>query len=385
MNKTTQEFQLKPGMNLDNKYQLVEQIATGGMNSVIWKAQALNPTTPYTKYSNPYVALKIITLKQDDKNNNEQTQGLQRELFATNAAASQNSDVFCSIYDFFWINNNQTFCIVMEYVDGLQMDKYLKKKGLLPVVEAMDIYEKILLGLKSLHQGGQKNNEVILHRDLKLSNIMLTYDYSRVKIIDLGIATILNNSDKRSLKIQETQVYGSKGYVPPEVKKLNSRQNNNEKAQIINEFWDIFAAGVILYNLLTGEMPYNTKDSHVNIFTKPEVYDFPTVSSFVPDISPIIENIIYKSIVSFEHEKHHRYKNVQEVLDDIQLWKTNPHNQSISIIKPDSERKLENIDRLLTIEAGYEISAILWTRSLICYGILFVISMIVINLLIFFI
>lgn len=210
----------------------------------------------------------------------------------------------------------------MELVNGITLKSYLDNKGMIPLVEAMDIYEKILLAIQSLHQMNQDFAEVILHRDLKLENVMLTDDFSRIKIIDFGVATVVDNSSLRSLKIDDNFIYGSRGYLPPDVvRNFNQNLTKQQKAVIINEFWDIFAAANILYRLLTSEPPYYDfkSDQNNDIYFKPEHYDFQTVSTYVPQTSPIIENIIYRSLVSMPNEKHLRYQSVDQVLKDVAL------------------------------------------------------------------
>lgn len=378
--------QLIPGSIIGQKYRLVQTIGKGGMHSVIWKAEVLEIANDYEANFRRYRAVKIISLNFVDTNDEkaqkktpikrqELIDKINREITVTKRAKYKSKAFFCEIYDWFWLGNNQDFfCIVMELVDGVTLSEYLQTKGMIPVIEAMDIYEKIILAIKSLHQMNQDRTEVILHRDLKLENVMLTQDCSRIKIIDFGVATVLDNSEDRSFKLDEKNIYGTKGYLPPDVKKAQSSVDSKEKAKIINEFWDIFAAAVILYRLITSEPPYVSlkSDKGINdIYFKPERYDFQTVSSYVPETSPIIENIIYRSLVSFPNEIALRYENVDQVLADIQTWKTDPDNRDVTIIKPDSERKIEKIEKLLTLEAPYEVSSLIWMRSLLTYGLAF--------------
>ncbi|WP_391591617.1 Serine/threonine-protein kinase [[Mycoplasma] cavipharyngis] len=377
--------EFKKGQIISNSYQLIEIIGKGGMNSVIWKAKRLNLTDPYDLNFKQYCAIKIILC--DPKNESEQLNNINKEINATKRAKFK-SDAFCELYDWFWINskehqNKKYFSIVMELVDGMVLSSYLRSKGMIPVIEAMEIYEKILLGIKSLHQMNSQGTEIILHRDLKLDNVMLTADFSRIKIIDLGIATVLDNSGLRFLKIEEKSIYGSTGYVPPEVKKLSSKMSGTEKAKIITEFWDIFAAGVILYVLIAAEFPYSLTDrGKYDVYLKPKFFDFPPLSNYVPNISGIIENIVYKSLVSNEEEIHLRYKNVDEVLLDVQAWKNNP-NQITPLIKPAENRNLEKIENFLIKKASYEITSFFWNRSVFCYFIVALIIVITSLLIIF--
>ncbi|MDQ0514267.1 serine/threonine protein kinase [Mycoplasmoides fastidiosum] len=377
--------EFKPGEIIDEKYELTEIIGEGGMNSVIWKAKQLTITNPYEVEFKNYCAIKMID--PDPKNQLEQFTNINKEINATQRANFR-SDAFCEFYDHFWINskrnpNKAYFAIVMELVDGMVLTNYIKLKGMIPVVEAMEIYEKILLGIKSLHQSNSEGTEVILHRDLKLDNVMLTSDFSRIKIIDLGIATVLDNTGLRSLKIEEKSIYGSTGYVPPEVKKLSSRMNSTEKAKIINEFWDIFAAGVILYNLIAAEFPYNLSSSgKYDVYLKPKFFDFPPLSNFVPNISGIIENIVYKSLVSRDEEIHHRYQNVDQILADVREWKQNPTKQ-VALIKPAENRNLEKVENFLLKRASYEVSSLVWNRSVFSYF-LVVLILVITSLLIVF-
>lgn len=206
------------------------------------------------------------------------------------AAAALSHRNIVEIYDVGEEEDN--YYIVMEYVPGQTLKELIHKRGALHFVEAVDIMKQVTSATAKAHSMG------IIHRDLKPQNIMVT-DSGVVKIGDFGIASIQSLSQVT----QTDTIMGSLHYLAPEIAR-------GEKATVQS---DIYALGIVFYELLRGEVPFNG-ESPVNIALKHMRDDIPSVKAFNPSIPQSVENIIIKATAKNTND---RYQRASDMFDEL--------------------------------------------------------------------
>lgn len=259
------------------RYEIIDLIGQGGMADVyLAKDTILNRT----------IAIKILrtSLAKDPL----YITRFQREASAAAALSHKN---IVEIYDVG--EDEDQYYIVMEYVPGTTLKELILKRGAVHVVEAIDIMKQVVSGVAKAHQ------LKIVHRDLKPQNILVT-DSGTAKIADFGIASMQSLA-----QVTQTDVImGSLHYLAPELAR-------GEKATIQS---DIYALGIVLYELLRGEVPFNG-ESPVNIALKHLNEELPSLLDFNPTIPQSVENVIIKATAKNLHDRYH---NAKEMLQDLE-------------------------------------------------------------------
>lgn len=259
-----------------DRYEILDLIGQGGMADVYLAQDTI---------LNRAIAIKILRtgLAKDPV----YVTRFQREASAAAALSHKN---IVEIYDV-GEDGNQYY-IVMEHVPGTTLKELINKRGALHVAEAVDIMKQVVEGTSKAHQLG------IVHRDLKPQNILVT-DSGTAKIADFGIASMQSLA-----QVTQTDVImGSLHYLAPELARGEKATNQS----------DIYALGIVLYELLRGEVPFNG-ESPVNIALKHMQEELPSIREFNSSIPQSVENIIIKSTAKNLKD---RYQNVKEMLDDI--------------------------------------------------------------------
>ena len=200
-------------------YKIIDKLGEGGMG-VVYKAEDLK--------LNRTVALKFLSLGM-----NRDTDSKKRFIQEARSASALDHENICTIYEVNETEDEQTF-IVMAYYNGETLKEKISS-GPLRIDEALTIAVKICQGLQEAHDKG------IIHRDIKPENIMIT-DKGQVKIMDFGLA----KSKTESTVTKEGSTLGTIGFMSPE-------QSNGEP---VDKRTDIWSLGVVLYNMLTGQMPF---------------------------------------------------------------------------------------------------------------------------------
>ncbi len=218
------------------------------------------------------------------------------------AAAALSHKNIVEIYDVG--DENDDYYIVMEYVPGQTLKELIYKRGALHYVEAVDVMKQVVSATAKAHSMG------IVHRDLKPQNIMVT-DSGVVKIGDFGIASIQSLSQVT----QTDTIMGSLHYLAPEIAR-------GEKATVQS---DIYALGIVFYELLRGEVPFNG-ESPVNIALKHMRDEIPSIREFNSSIPQSVENIIIKSTAKNIHD---RYATAQEMYDDLMTCLSKENEEKI--------------------------------------------------------
>lgn len=248
---------IEPGYILNERYKLLKTLGEGGMANVYLAHDLILDRD---------VAVKVLRL--DLQNDPDTKRRFQREAMATTELVHPN---IVSIYDVGESNDQQY--LVMEYVRGSDLKKYIVEHFPIPYQRVIDIMEQILAGIQVAHDHN------IIHRDLKPQNIMIDQD-GNAKITDFGIAVALSDNSMT----QTNSLLGSVHYLSPE----------QARGSMPTKQSDIYALGIILFEMLTGTVPFEG-DSAVSIALKHFQEDMPSVREFDPRIPQALENVVLKA------------------------------------------------------------------------------------------
>ena len=270
------------GKMLDNRYEILERIGTGGM-AIVYKAKCHR--------LNRLVAIKI--LKSDLAQNEE----FRRRFNAESQAVAQLSHPnIVSVYDV--SRGGDMEYIVMELIDGITLKQYMEKRGQLNWRESLHFITQIMRGLSHAHSRG------IIHRDIKPQNIMVLRDGS-VKVADFGIACL---ADSAQTLTQEA--LGSVHYISPE-------QARGDRPDARS---DIYSSGVVLYEMLTGRLPFQG-ESAVSVAIQ-HLSSIPLAPREInPDIPEQLELICMKAMAP---DLEHRYQSADAMIADLEAFRKNP-------------------------------------------------------------
>ena len=270
------------GRLLDNRYEILEVIGTGGM-AVVYKARCHR--------LNRLVAIKIL---KDDLSQDEE---FRRRFHAESQAVAMLSHPnIMSVYD--TSATDEADYIVMELIDGITLKQYMEKKGVLNWKETLHFAMQIAKALEHAHSRG------IVHRDIKPHNVMVLKNGS-VKVTDFGIARIMSKSNTLT-----KEALGSVHYISPEQAKGGRVDNRS----------DIYSLGVVMYEMMTGRPPYDGESpvavaiQHINGGAQ-----MPSVLN--PNIPGGLEQIIMKCMAQ---DPAGRYNTATELLYDLEEFRKDP-------------------------------------------------------------
>lgn len=287
------------GTMLDDRYEILEVIGTGGM-AVVYKAMCHR--------LNRYVAVKI--LRDELANDEEFRQRFQTEAQAVAMLSHPN---IVSVYDV--SHSDDVEYIVMELIEGVTLMQYMKKKGALGWKEALHFAVQISKALEHAHEKG------IVHRDIKPQNIMILKD-GTIKVADFGIAALESAQEKKS-----DQTVGSVHYIAPE-------QARGEQPDPRS---DIYSLGVVLYEMLTGKMPYDG-DTAEQVALKHITGHAVPPQELNPDIPEELAEITLKAMNA---DINARYQSASELLHDLENFRK---QQAVANIGSGSDDDIEILD-----------------------------------------
>jgi len=271
------------GKRLDGRYEIQEIIGVGGM-AVVYKA--------YDNLENRTVAVKI--LKEEFTSNDEFLRRFKNE---SKAIAMLSHPNIVKVHDVSFGDLIQY--IVMEYIEGITLKEFIEKEGSLRWKDAVHFTLQILKGLQHAHDKG------IVHRDVKPQNIMVLAD-GTIKVTDFGIARFAR-SEQRTIT---DKAIGSVHYISPEQAK---GEQTDEKA-------DIYSVGVMLYEMLTGKLPFQA-ESAVSVAIMQLQRDPQLPTEINPSIPKGLEQI---TMHAMQKMPERRYQSASEMLCDLSLFRKDP-------------------------------------------------------------
>jgi serine/threonine protein kinase len=267
---------------------LLEKLISQSRTTEVWKAKSQNIP----------VALKI--LKPEFQSNSRL-----REAFRKEAEIMQKLRCPQSIRFFeFSFSNTQLPYVVMEYLEGEDLEKFLKKDKKFPMSNALMVAVEILKALSEMHQ------QNIIHRDIKPSNIFITKTPSNkiaIKLIDFGLALHLQDQE-REHKEKDKELIGTYLYMSPEQaehKALSTRS-------------DLYALGVVLYQLITGETPHKTNQAEILINFKQPIMSMLEKRPDL-DIPPALDQLVLKCLSLEEKDRPEHADAVRRALEVIHI------------------------------------------------------------------
>ena len=273
------------GKRLDGRYEIKEVIGVGGM-AYVYKA--------YDSIDDRTVAVKI--LRDEYLANEEFTRRFKNESKAIAILSHPN---IVKVYDVSFGERLQY--IVMEYIDGITLKEYIEQQQDIKWKEAVHFTVQILRALQHAHDKG------IVHRDIKPQNIMLLPD-GTIKVTDFGIARFSRNEIRATSATDKA--IGSVHYISPE----------QARGDITDEKADIYSTGVMLYEMLTGRLPFEA-DSAVSV----AIMQLQSEPKLPREINPSIpEGLEEITIKAMQKDPAKRYQSAAEMLYDIDEFKRNP-------------------------------------------------------------
>ncbi len=287
------------GKMLDNRYEIMELIGSGGMANV-YKAKCHR--------LNRMVAVKIL------KSELAENADFRRRFRDESRAVAQLSHAnIVSVYDV--SRSGDVEYIVMELIEGITLKQYMERRGQMDWREALHFITQIMRGLSHAHSRG------IIHRDIKPQNIMILRDGS-VKVADFGIACLASAGQTLT-----QEALGSVHYISPE----QARGDRTDARS------DIYSAGVVLYEMLTGKLPFDG-DSAVSVAIQ-HLSSVPLAPrSINPEIPEALELICMKAMTPNADK---RYATADEMIEDLEKFRKDP-NMDVEYIRTELEEDVNS-------------------------------------------
>ncbi|MEG2871547.1 MAG: protein kinase, partial [Clostridium sp.] len=265
---------LKPGMFLQERYEILDQIGSGGMSEV-YRAKCHK--------LNRLVAIKV--LKEEFSQDSNFVSKFKME--AQSAAGLSHPNIV-SIYDV--VDEDTLHYIVMEVIEGITLKSYIMKKGHLGVKESIGIAIQVAQGVGAAH------DQHIIHRDIKPQNMIISKD-GKVKVADFGIARAVSSQTVGSTAV------GSVHYISPE----QARGGYSDARS------DIYSLGITIYEMVTGQVPYDGENAVTIALAHLEEPIIPP-HCLNPEVTPSLERIILKCT---QKKPERRYHDAYELIGDL--------------------------------------------------------------------
>jgi serine/threonine protein kinase len=277
------------GQTISN-YKILEKLGEGGMG-VVYKAED-------TKLD------RIVALKFLPSHLSTFDQDKARFIQEAKAASALNHPNVCTIHDI--QEQDGKIFIVMEFVDGQTLRE---KKGSISFKQAIEIGIQIADGLGAAHEKG------IVHRDIKPENVMIRKD-GITQIMDFGLAKLRANASKVTRLTKEGSTVGTAGYMSPE--QVQGQETDHRS--------DIFSYGVLLYELLTGQLPFKGVHETALAYEIVNVDPAP-VSSLKPEIDPYLDAIVLECL---EKDPRERTQSIAQISLDLKRYRRESSKQRVS-------------------------------------------------------
>jgi len=310
---------LKEGMVISERYEIISKVGSGGMADV-YKAK--------DHKLNRLVAIKVLKIEFcEDKT------FIGKFRKEAQAAAGLSHPNIVNVFDVG--EENSTYYIVMELVEGITLKDYITKKGKLSVKEASSIAIQVSLGLEAAH------NANIVHRDVKPQNIIISTD-GKVKLSDFGIARMASSNTINS------SVMVSVHYSSPE----QVRGGYSDKKS------DIYSLGITMYEMVTGKVPFDG-DTSVAIAIKHLQEEMVDPSEYAVDLPYSFQQIIKKCT---QKSVDRRYDNLSELIEDLKRSLVDPDGDFVKLVPLASQaqtismtpNEMEQIQASKVVEPKYQ-------------------------------
>ncbi len=287
---------LRLGMFIGDRYEILDQIGSGGMSDVYkGKDHKLNR----------FVAVKV--LKNEFSNDKNFVSKFRIEAQSAAGLAHPN---IVNVYD---VGEDEgVHYIVMELVEGITLKSYIQKKGKLSVKEAISIAIQMSMGIEAAH------NNHIIHRDIKPQNIIISRD-GKVKVTDFGIARAASSNTISS------NVMGSVHYTSPE----------QARGGYSDEKSDIYSLGITMYEMLTGKVPFDG-DNTVAVAIQHIQDEMVSPRQYSPEIPVSLEQIIFKCT---QKSPDRRYDKMSQVIADLKHSLVEPDADFVKVMAVDANAK----------------------------------------------
>lgn len=299
------------GQKINDRYLIVRSIGEGGMANVYLAHDTILDRD---------VAIKI--LRGDLANDEKFVRRFQREALSASSLSHPN---IVEMYDVG--EDNGTYYIVMEYVEGKTLKQLIKRRGALTLSECIDIMLQLTDGISHAHDAG------IIHRDLKPQNILIKDD-GCIKITDFGIAMAMNATQLT----QTNSVMGSVHYLPPE--------QASGKGSTVQS--DVYSMGILFYELLTGSLPFKGENA-VEIALKHMKDAIPSVRKSNPAIPQSVENVVLKATAK---NPKNRYRNSEEMREDLLTALNDDRLNEAKYVFPYPEHEQEEKKEIKTVKTA---------------------------------
>ena len=281
---------LLPGTVLAGRYEIRKTVGEGGMGSV-YQAE--------DRELGRIVALKVI--RPELASNPEILQRFKQEILLASKVTDRN---IIRIYDLG--DAHGVKFITMEYLEGEDLRAILRRRGKVSPAEAVEIMEQVVSGLEAAHRLG------IVHRDLKPGNIMLGDD-GRVHVMDFGLARSLAGDGMT----RTGTMLGTMEYMSPE----------QAQAREVDARSDIFTVGLILYELITGSMPFQADSAIASLLKRTQQRAVP-ISEIDRNVPGVLSNIVSKCL---ERDPALRYQSAGELVADLRAWQGKSGSSKVSV------------------------------------------------------
>jgi serine/threonine protein kinase/tetratricopeptide (TPR) repeat protein len=277
----TSSVELSRGTIFAGRYEVLEQLGSGGMGKVY---------RVYDRKLEEELALKLI--RPEIAANRRNIERFKNELKVARKIAHTH---VCRMYDLG--EDNGLYYIVMEYVPGEDLKSFIRRSGHLTVSKAVSIARQACQGLAEAHRFG------VIHRDLKPSNIMIDRE-GNARIMDFGIARTFESKEITGLGI----LIGTPEYMSPE----------QAQGQKVDQRTDLYALGIMLYEMITGQVPFEDEIT-LNILRKHEIEQPRPPKDLNPEIPDSLNRLVLKCL---EKPTERRYQNAADLLRDLDAIQT---------------------------------------------------------------
>ena len=272
----------EPGMIIQNRYEIIEEVGSGGM-SVVYKAKC--------HVLNRYVAIKVLKPEfADDKS------FVSKFRIEAQSAAGLSHPNIVNVYDVG--EENGFYYIVMELVEGITLKEYIQQNGRLPYTTALNFITQICSGIEAAHE------HHTIHRDIKPQNIIVSKN-GTLKVTDFGIAKAATSNTIAS------SAMGSVHYISPE----------QARGGYSDERSDIYSLGITLYEMLTGRVPFEG-ENNVTVALMHIQSEIIPPREYYPDIPVGIERIVLKAT---QKKPERRYLTTSAMLADLKKIALDPN------------------------------------------------------------